>query len=88
MKEALGGILPDTILSAISLDDSEGEQEFVLDLGEPTRIDRLAPEIVALRQQGVTWAEIEARTGLKTGNAYNALKRWNDAQAAKQASPA
>ncbi len=88
LKEALGGALPDTIVSAINVNDAAGEHEFVLDLGEPTRVDRLAPEIAALREQGVTWAEIEARTGLKTGNAYNAWKRSTDAKSTHEASPA
>jgi hypothetical protein len=87
LKEALGGLLPDEIVSAMNLEDAGGEQEFQIDLGEPTRLDRLAPEIAALREQGVPWAEIEARTGLKIGNAYDAWKRWVDAQAAEQAHP-
>ena len=88
LKEALGGMLPDGIVSAMNRDDAGGEQEFQIDLGEPTRADRLAPEIAALREQGVPWAEIEARTGLKIGNAYNAWKRWVNAQAAEQDHPA
>ena len=88
LKEALGGMLPDGIVSAMNLGDAGGEQEFQIDLGEPTRLDRLAPEIAALREQGVTWAEIEARTGLEIGNAYNVWKRWVDAQAAERAHPA
>jgi len=87
LKEALGGMLPDEIVSAMNLEDAGGEQEFQIDLGEPTRVDRLAPAIAALREQGVPWAEIEARTGLKIGNAYDAWKRWVDAQAAEQAHP-
>jgi hypothetical protein len=88
LNEALGGMLLDGFVSAMNLDDAGGEQEFQIDLGEPTRADRLAPEIAALREQGVPWAEIEARTGLKIGNAYNAWKRWVNAQAAEQDHPA
>jgi hypothetical protein len=44
LKEALGGMLPDGIVSAMNLGDAGGEQEFQIDLGEPTRLDRLAPD--------------------------------------------
>ena len=44
LKEALGGMLPDGIVSAMNLGDAGGEQEFQIDLGEPTRVDRLAPD--------------------------------------------
>jgi site-specific DNA recombinase len=88
LKEALGGMFPDGIIAAMNRDDAGGEQEFQIDLGEPTRLDRLAPEIAALREQGVPWAEIEARTGLQSSNAYNVWKRWVDAQAAERAHPA
>jgi hypothetical protein len=81
-------MLPDGIVSAMNLGDAGGEQEFQIDLGEPTRVDRLAPKIAALREQGVPWAEIEARTGMTIQNAYSAWKRWVDAQAAERAHPA
>ena len=80
LKEALSGRLPEAILSAIKLDESESDTEFHLDLGEPTRLDALAPEIAAMRDRGMKWAEICSRTGLGTGNAYNIWKRWSDAQ--------
>ena len=54
--------------------------KYQLDLGKPTRFDDLAPEIVALRDQGVTWPEIGRVTGVGTGNSYNIWKRWSDAQ--------
>ena len=79
LKKALGRA-PEAIVSALKLDAADNEPEFQLDLGEPTRLDILAPEIAAMRDQGITWTEIGLRTGLGTGNAYNAWKRWFDAQ--------
>lgn len=54
--------------------------EIHLDLGQPTVMDTLAPEIAAMRAQGLTWADVCRRTGLGLGPAYVAWKRWTDAQ--------
>ena len=80
LREALAGRLPEAILSAIKLDDTQSETEFHLDLGEPTRCDVLGPEIAAMRDHGITWDEISSRTGLRISNAYYIWKRWVDAQ--------
>ena len=80
LKEALGGRLPEAILSAIKLEASESDTEFHLDPGKLTRGDALAPEIAAMRDRGMTWAQISSRTGLGTSNAHNMWKRCVDAQ--------
>jgi hypothetical protein len=80
LGEALGGRLPETILAAATPTSDEAAMEFLLDLGEPTRRDVVAPEIAAMRARGVTWPEIGQITGLGTGNTYNVWKRWVDAQ--------
>ncbi|MEI6235708.1 MAG: hypothetical protein WCT04_21845 [Planctomycetota bacterium] len=54
--------------------------EIQLDLGGPTRCDRWAPEIDAMRKSGIGWRQIGRVTGLGSGNASNALKRWREAQ--------
>jgi hypothetical protein len=50
--------------------------EFVLDLGEPTAMDRWAPRIANWRAEGVTWEEIVRRTGLDLNRAFVAWKRY------------
>lgn len=57
-------------------------EEFVIDLGAPSRMDRWAPQIVRWRQEKVTWKEIAGRTGLRIANAYAAYKRFKDADRA------
>ncbi len=63
--------------SAGELDPSP---EFVLDLGEPTDMDRWAPQIAAWRAQGVRWKEIVGRTGLDLNRAHIAWKRFTTSQ--------
>ena len=43
-------------------------------------MDRLAPKIAEMRAQGVAWRKIGEVTGLGSGNAHNAWKRYTDAQ--------
>lgn len=73
----LGAKLPASVLSA--LDPHGQSDEFVIDLGAPTRLDKLGPQIVAMRRDGVKWADIVQRTGLSLGNAYTAFKRSQNA---------
>lgn len=62
---------------------SEGEAdasaECVLNLGEPTAMDRWAPQIAAWRAEKVTWEEIVWRTGLDLNRAFIAWKRFTAA---------
>ncbi len=58
-------------------------EEFTLDLGQPTVMDQWAPKIAELREQGVPWKEIWKITGLGSGPAYVAWKRYVDALQAK-----
>jgi len=80
LKEALQEKLPESVFAAAGSEASVSSIKYQLDLGKPTRFDDLAPEIVALRDQSVTWPEIGRVTGVGTGNAYNIWKRWSDAQ--------
>ena len=57
-------------------------EEFVLDLGAPTRLDELGPRIAAMRREGVKWADIVEQTGSTLGNAYTAFKRCIDSDQA------
>lgn len=77
---ALGEALPTTVRALLpSAPLVGGEPEFALDLGEPTAMDRWAPQIGAWRAEGVPWAEIVRRTGLDLNRAYTAWKRHTGA---------
>lgn len=59
--------------------EDETAEEFVIDLGGPTLMDRWAPRIAEMRAQGVKWTEIVEITGLDLNRAYIAWKRHADA---------
>jgi hypothetical protein len=88
LEAALGGRLPESVLEAAKPTSGETSMEFRLDLGGPTRSDVLAPEIAVMRARGVTWPEIGRVTGLGTGNAYKAWKRWTEAARGERLDPA
>ncbi len=75
------GDLP-RILEAMPSDSGKEapSDAFVLDLGEPTLMDRWAPKIAELRAAGIKWTEIVEITGLDLNRAYRAWKRHVDAQ--------
>lgn len=56
-----------------------GSGEFTLDLGQPTSLDKWAPEIVAWRSEGVIWTEIVRRTGMDLNRVYRAWNRYTTA---------
>ena len=60
-------------------------EELRLDLGGPSRMDRWGPKIAEMRSRGVPWKEIQQITGLGSGPAYVAWKRYVDAQQAEAA---
>jgi site-specific DNA recombinase len=72
--------VPAALLDLVQLPAGHESPEFQLDLGKPTRYDEWAPQIVAMRAQGMIWSEIGRITGVGTGTAYNVWKRWTDAQ--------
>ena len=80
LREVLREKLPASVLA--KLNPQAQSDEFVIDLGAPTRLDKLGPQIAAMRREGVKWVEIVERTGLSLGNAYTAFKRWKDADKA------
>lgn len=57
-----------------------GLREFCIDIGGPTKMDQWAPIIAKWRSEGVKWKEIQERTGLGSGPAYVAWKRYVDSQ--------
>lgn len=71
MKEKL-----DLNALGVTVISSNNEEDIRVTLGGPTRMDRWAPEIVKMRQEGVPWKKIGRITGLGTGNAYTAYARW------------
>lgn len=81
LRSVLGDRLPDGLPITVNEGgDEEGSPEFALDLGQPTPMDRWAPQIAAWRAEGVTWEEIVQRTGLDLNRAFLAWKRYKEAQ--------
>lgn len=90
--EALKAVLPAGSLQTIAALLANGDEvaagvsdEFVLDLGGPSEMDRWAPQIAEMRARNVPWKEIWEITGLGSGPAYVAWKRYVDAQRARPA---
>ena len=50
--------------------------EIVVDLGQPTEVDKQTPSIFEMRNRGATWKEIEAATGISLNNACTYYKRY------------
>jgi DNA invertase Pin-like site-specific DNA recombinase len=67
---------PEVLHFLTSAQNGDGGPEFTLDLGEPTAMDRWAPQIAEWRTQGVPWKEIAGRTGLDLNRAFLAWKRY------------
>ena len=61
--------------------------EVVLDLGGPTKMEHWAPKIAEMRERGIPWKEIWKITGLGSGPAYVAWKRYVDAQQTSSGGP-
>jgi hypothetical protein len=79
--EILRALLTDRLIQGFPMDAIAGgiseteSPEFVLDLGEPSKMDIWGPQIVQWRLEGVHWEEIVRRTGLDLNRAYIAWKR-------------
>jgi hypothetical protein len=87
IKTLLVDQLPEEVLAQLKPADAgagaDGGEQFVLDLGGPTRMDELAPRIAQMRDAGSTWAAIVARFHehkLTLGNAWAAYMRWKEAE--------
>jgi hypothetical protein len=82
LRAVLGKQMPDGAAAALSpAEAAEGQSpEFTLDLGQPTEMDRWAPQIAAWRKEGVVWTEIVQRTGLDLNRAFVAWKRFTTSQ--------
>ena len=56
-------------------------EQFVLTIGNQSRMEIWAPQIAQMRSAGIKWREIWEITGLGRGPAYTAWKRYVEAQA-------
>ena len=80
---ALEGKMPASVLEAIA---SQGHpeaglySEFRLNVGGPTQRDLRGREIAEMRHRGVPWKTIYERTGMGSGPAYAAYKRYLETQ--------
>jgi DNA invertase Pin-like site-specific DNA recombinase len=90
--EALKAVLPAGSLQTIAALLANGDEvaagvsdEFVLDLGGPSKMDRWAPQIAEMRARNVPWKEIWEITGLGSGPAYLAWNRYVEPQRARPA---
>ena len=82
---AIGSRLPSSIRRLLPDDPECNESKTILlPLGEPTPMDRWAPDIVKWREEGVIWTEIVRRTGLDLNRVYRARKRYLEDQCAGQ----
>jgi hypothetical protein len=80
LKEVLKETLPESLFAFAGSGTSGSPLEYQLDLVKPTRFDSLAPEIVALRSQGIGWKKIGRLTGVGTGNVHNIWQRWRNSR--------
>ena len=83
LRVVLDGKLSDTILNLLVPEDL-GQPglpgEFQIDLGGPSQMDEWGPRIAEMRAQGIPWKDIWEVTGLGSGPAYVAWKRYVDSQ--------
>ena len=81
LRAVMGDRMPEGLHAAANASEGEtdGGPKFVLNLGEPTGLDRWAPQIAAWRAEGVTWEEIVRRTGLDLNRAFIAWKHFTSA---------
>lgn len=66
---------------SVLCDGAEAGEEFTVELGAPSRMDSLVPQIGALRDAGVKWKDILRRFSaykLTLGNAWTAYQRWKE----------
>lgn len=78
VQTPIGETLPESVQRAMvaGVGSVQAEaQSFVLDLGEPTNMDRHGPTVVAMRNAKVKWSKIAEITGLQIQNAYTLYKR-------------
>jgi hypothetical protein len=78
LAAAAGNSLPAPVRHLPSAPEAPAP-EFTLDLGEPTAMDRWAPQIAEWRAAGVTWQEIARRTEMDLNRVYVAWKRYTGA---------
>ncbi len=83
LRAVLGDKISDATMGLLVPDPDNPEgfsDEFQLDLGGPSRMDDWGPKIAEMRAKHTPWKEIWKITGLGSGPAYVAWKRFTDAQ--------
>jgi len=83
LRAVLGDKVSDATMGLLVPDPDNPEgfsDEFQLDLGGPSRMDDWGPKIAEMRANHTPWKEIWKITGLGSGPAYVAWKRFVDAQ--------
>jgi DNA invertase Pin-like site-specific DNA recombinase len=78
LHAAMNGHISERLASCISDNDGDGQcqsPEFCLNVGGPTRADEAASQVVKLRQEGATWDEIRAETGLSRNTVRECFHR-------------
>ncbi|HNO80281.1 MAG TPA: recombinase family protein [Phycisphaerae bacterium] len=81
ISNLLGDTVSPSILQSLNcVDDSEehASPEFVIAVGGPSRMDQAAPQIVSLRNEGVSWNEIGRLLNMSPGGAWTVWKRWTE----------
>ena len=82
---ALDGQIPESVSQRMRDATKESSSpEFVIDLGQPGRMESWAPKIAEMRASGVTWKKICEITTLKLGPAYETWRRYAQAMKAGQ----
>jgi hypothetical protein len=82
---ALDGRIPESVSQRMRDATKESSSpEFVIDLGQPGRMESWAPKIAEMRASGVKWKTICEITSLKLGPAYEAWRRYVQAMKAGQ----
>jgi len=80
-RTAIGKAMPLSVQNLLpKTQDVSAPPMEVIALGEPTAMDRWAPEIARWREEGVIWEEIVRRTGMDLNRVYLAWKRYTEAE--------
>lgn len=81
VMQMLEGRIPASIAAAlVAQPDGDDTAEFSIELGAPTKMDEWGPRLAEMRASGMPWKQIWELTGLGSGPAYVAWKRYIDAQ--------
>jgi site-specific DNA recombinase len=74
---ALDGQIPESVAQRMRESAAAcNSPQFVIDLGQPGRMEEWAPKIAEMRASGVPWKKICEITGLSLGPAYETWRRY------------